>query len=152
MVDKGLRRRIAPSVPLTLELEDEGGEKFVRSFRVSFDVNAMALVQEETGYSMLNGEIWGHIDETTLSSMFRAALLTHQPEYGGLEGLQVIRSYMDASNAEKITVALNEAFLIQLPKERRDKLREAQKDAKAKGENPTPPATDTAPEKTAAAD
>jgi hypothetical protein len=136
----GLRRRIAPSVALSLELVDDNGDKFTRNFRLSFDLNAMTLVQEETGLSMLNGEIWNLINEKTLSVMFYAAILAQQPEYASKDGLAVIRSYMDASNAEKITEALNEAFLLQLPKERQDKIRAAQQAAKEKGENPTPPA------------
>jgi hypothetical protein len=136
-----LRRRIAPSAPLTLELADDNGDKFIRTFRLSFDFNAMVLVQELTGFSMLNGEIWNELNEKTLSAMFYAAALAQQPQYGEAGGLEVIRSYMDTTNTEPITNALNEAFLLQLPKERRERMEKAQKAAKEKGENPTPPAT-----------
>jgi hypothetical protein len=140
MKDTSLRRRIAPSVPLKLELVDDGGATFTRNFRLSFDVNAMTLVQEQTGLSMLNGEIWNDLNEKTLSIMFHAAVLGHQREYAAVDGLEVIRSYMDAANIEEITAALNEAFLLQLPPEKREKIRKAQAAAKEKGENPTPPA------------
>ena len=141
MKNDSLRRRIAPSVPLSLELVDDGGATFTRNFRLSFDLNAMTLVQEQTGLSMLNGEIWNDLNEKTLSIMLHAAVLAHNPEYAVVDGLEVIRSYMDTTNIEKITDALNEAFLLQLPTERQDKIRKAQAAAKEKGENPTPPAT-----------
>jgi hypothetical protein len=148
MKDTSLRRRIAPSVPLSLELVDDGGATFTRNFRLSFDLNAMTLVQEQTGLSMLNGEIWNDLNEKTLSVMLHAAVLAHNPEYDCSDGLGVIRSYMDTTNIEKITDALNEAFLLQLPGERQEKIRKAQAAAKEKGENPTPPATAPAPDQT----
>jgi len=135
-----LRRRIAPSVPLTLELTDDNGEKFTRSFHLSFDFNAMTLVQEQTRLSMLNGEIWNNLNEKTLSIMFYAAVLARHPEYAVEDGLEVIRSYMDTTNTDAITNALNDAFLLQLPPERREKIERAQKAAKEQGENPTRPA------------
>jgi hypothetical protein len=141
-----LRRRIAPSVPLTLELADDSGEKFSRSFLLAFDFNAMTLVLEQTGYSMLTGEIWNHVNEKTLSIMLHAAVLLRHPEYGTAEGLEVIRSYMDTNNTEAITNALNDAFLLQLPPERRKNVQAAQKRAAGQGGNPTPPATAPTPD------
>lgn len=145
MTVTGLRRRIAPSVALKLDLKDDSGENFTRNLRLSFDCNAMAMVQEETGWSMMSGQIWDHLDEKTLSIMLHAAVLALQPEYGVENGLEVLRSYMDFSNAEQIAEALNEAFLIQLPAEKADEIRKKQKAAREKGENPTQPATDPAP-------
>jgi hypothetical protein len=40
-----IKRRIAPSVPLKLDLEDDSGAKFSREFRLSFDLNAAARIQ-----------------------------------------------------------------------------------------------------------
>jgi hypothetical protein len=141
-----LRRRIAPSVPLTLELADDSGEKFTRSFLLAFDFNAMTSVLEQTGYSMLTGEIWNHVNEKTLSIMFHAAVLLRHPEYASDNGLEVIRSYMDTMNTEAITNALNDAFLLQLPPARRKKVEAAQKQALEQGENPTSPATAPTPD------
>jgi hypothetical protein len=143
MADAGLRRRIAPSVPLTLDLEDDSGAKFTRSFKLCFDFNAIALVEDESGYSLLDGEIWKHPTAKNLSIMFYAAALAQHPEYEG--HLDVIRSLMDAGNVEKITRALNEAFINSLPKEKQDVIRKAQSDAEAKGANPTPAPAETSP-------
>lgn len=135
-----LRRRVAPSVPLTLELEDDAGGKFTRSFRLAFDMNAAAEIEERTGLSLLDAGIWQHINEpVAFSVMFYAALLANHPEYRTVddegeasdEGLEVIRSYMQESNAEPITEALWKAYLIYLPREKRELMEKLRAKAEA---------------------
>lgn len=132
-----LRRRIMPYTSLTLNLEDANGDKFVRNFKLSWDFNAQALVEFRTKMSMLDGSIWTTNSPTVLSAMLQAAVLMHQPEYGGEVGLEVLRSYLDAGNIVEVSTALNEAFIASLPVEKQKKIRELQK---AKAEDPTLPA------------
>jgi hypothetical protein len=137
--ESALKRRIPPSVPLTLELQDHTGAKSSKSFMLCFDFNAIATVEEMTGLGMLNGEIWelfgrdeeekkGDVKQSkkhvrpkgsgakALGVMFWAGVLAHHPEYDSEEGLAVIRSYMDAGNAVQIAGALQRAFVASLPK------------------------------------
>lgn len=131
-----LRRRIAPSVPLKLDLEDDIGSKFTKNFRLSFDANAAAEVEERTGFNMLRGEIWTKLSFKALSIMFWAAVLANHPEYDTEdaagnrtdEGLRVIRSYMSIANTPQISEAVEGAFLASLPKDKRDVI-EAQRKA-----------------------
>lgn len=158
-VPSPLRRRIAPTVPLTLTLEVEGGEKWTRNFRLSFDFNATCRIEQMTGQSVLNGEVFRNPNATTLSIMLWATVCATHPEYDydpktdedeeTCAGLVAIRSYMDSSNVRAITVALSDAFLASLPEADRTRI----KTKVAGGESPdptAPPVTDAAG-KTAAA-
>lgn len=118
-----LRPRIAPSVPLTLTLEDEISGSFTRKFRLSFDAEAIARVESLTGVSFLNGDIWRQPSVPHLGVLFWAAVLANHPEYDSCEGLAVIVSYMDAGNMPEITLALFEAFIVMLPTEKQEIIR-----------------------------
>ena len=133
-----LRRRIIPAVPLTLELTNDDGSAFRQTFRLAFDFNAFALIEERTGLDMTGLLLWSKLSPSSLSVMFWAAVLAHQPEFSGDEGLGVIRSYMDAGNWEKITWALFEAYAKALPEAQKKALLEA-KNKMERGENPTQP-------------
>lgn len=152
---EALRKRITPSVPITLELEDDGGAKFTKSFHVSFDYNTVTTIEERTGLQMVSGKehesVWKNPTARVTSIMFWAAILNHHPEYASDEGLKIIRSYMDASNATKIAKAMNDAFVLTLSKEQQEHIRseekkeeekaEARKKAQEEGKpDPTPPA------------
>ena len=145
MVDKKtpLQRMIRPSVPVTLEFS--GGEKS-KTFRLSFDFNALARIEEQTGLDMLNVfGIWTKMSATVLSAMFWAAALAHHPEYDSPEGLVAMRSYLDHDNAERTVEALWQAYLLFLPEDKAAALRKARADALKKAqegetENPPPPA------------
>jgi hypothetical protein len=135
-VKGALRRRIVPSVPLALKLEDDSGASFTRDFRLSFDFNAFALINERTGYSVVDGSVWKHLDERVVGVMLWAAVLAHSPEYGDEEGLAVIRSYIDAGNAELVTESLFDAYAAGLPAEKKAALLEA-KNKLVHGQDPT---------------
>lgn len=131
-----LKKRIAPSVPLVLELEDDSGAKFKREFRLSFDFNASAIVEEKTGLNLLTAEVWtSGLSSRSLSVMLWAAILSNHPEYDTEdergrptdEGLEVIRSYMDVGNTDAIHQALWDAYFISLPKDKREALEEAKR-------------------------
>lgn len=144
-----LRRHIAPSVPLSLDLTDDAGGKLLRRFRLAFDFNAAAEIKTRIGLKLLDGSIWQHIDDPVVFSvMFYAAVLAHQPEYRTRddageptdEGLEVIRSYMQESNAEVITEALWQAYLAWLPKEKRELMERLRAKAEGKSADPLSPA------------
>ncbi len=152
-----LKKRIAPSVLLKLDLNDDLGSKFTRTFRLSFDANAAAEIEERTGLSMLSGEAWQKPSFKVMSIMFWAAVLANHPEYDtedekgnrSDEGLRVIRSYMDVGNALEISDALEKAYMLSLPPDRRA---EIEKSVKAKSSSPQPGAVEnppTTPEATA---
>lgn len=146
---EALRRRIVPAVVLQLDLADDSGAQFSRTFRLSWDFNAFALVQEKTGFDMTGLRAWANLNPATLSIMFWAAALACQPEYAGDEGLGVIRSYLDVSNEDLVGAKLFEAYAAALPAKQRQILL----DVKAKlerGEDPTqPPAVPELPAETA---
>jgi hypothetical protein len=131
-----LKRRIAPSVPLTLTLQSDGGESFTLEFRLTFDFNAAAIVEEKTGLNLLTAEVWtSGLSSRSLSVMFWAAVLAQHPEYDTVddagepseEGLEVIRSYMEVGNTDFIHEALWNAYFMSLPKEKREALERARK-------------------------
>lgn len=147
-----MRRRIAPSHQITLDLVDDDGSKFSRSFRLSFDMNVIVLIEEKTGLGLANGEIWDYLGEkmsrdpkkakreynaqpsiaVVVSTMLWAAVLPHHgDEYGTDEGLAVIRSYMDISNFSQIAIELEKAFVATIPKDRLEALKKAAPDGGA---------------------
>lgn len=150
-----LRKRMAKSVPLRLDLEDDmTGATFTRSFRLTFDFNAIAYCEEKSGLGFLTGEIWTKLTATNVSLMLYAAILANHPEYWTVdrhgnptpEGLEVLRSYLDAGNMAIVMRALNDAFMQSLPAEKRAELEAKQKAEESKGANPIPPAVAAIPE------
>lgn len=141
-----LRRRITPSVPFTLHVEDSDGSSFDQTFQLAFDLNAMAAFEEVTEINMLRNinKVLDSPSVSTLTALFWAALHVNHPEYAGHEGLSVVRSNITLGNAKAALKACVEAFLSQLPSEQVEKIRAAQKagaviDPLAQG----PPATTT---------
>lgn len=144
-----IRKRLAPSVPLTLEVGDEAGNKEVLSLRLSFDFNALALVEEFTGISLLSGKIFNQLNATNLSLLLWASMLQNHPEYTGIKGLEAIRTYMTLDNAKVVEAAVSEAFILCLPPEQREAIRKATEEAAAEaarklaaGEAPAAPSAD----------
>ncbi len=142
-----LRRRIAPSVPLTLELSDDNGTSFKREFRLCFDFNVCACIEEKIGVNVLDAKdfLSKLKSPKVISVCFWASLLPHHPDYDIDEGLPVIRSYMDESNLEQISNALWEAYLLYCPEKKREALKKLAEQGKSEIEaNPTPSPTTTA--------
>lgn len=134
-----IRKRLAPSVPLTLTVGDEAGNKEVLSLRLSFDFNALALVEERTGISLLSGKIFSLLNATNLSLLLWASMLQNHSEYAGEEGLEAIRSYMTLENAKTVEAAVSEAFILCLPPEQREAIRVAAEEAARKVAAGEPP-------------
>lgn len=134
---KALRRRIAPSFPLKLELLDDSGDTLIRNFRLSLDFNAACDIQARIGSSLLDGATWEDTRPITIATMLYAAILAHHPEYETTdgdgnptnEGIEVLRSYMDAGNCKDIQNALFEAFVATLKPERQAEIRLAREEA-----------------------
>jgi hypothetical protein len=133
-----LRRRIAPSVPLHLELEDQSGDKLIRNLRLSIDFNAACLVQARIGKSLIDGDTWDAISPESLSVIFYAALLANHPEYRTKdedgedtdEGLEVVRSFIDPGNCLQIQDACLDAFVMTLSPARQAKIAESRRKLK----------------------
>lgn len=142
---KALRKRITPSVPLSLTITNGDDSSFVVSFLLTFDFNAMALVEANTGLSMLTGEVFVNPNATKISILLWAAVQTNQPEYEGEEGLEAIRSFLTTDNVTEVLKAVDAAFLAALPKERAEELKaaaEAKRNGTAgKPADPTTPPT-----------
>jgi hypothetical protein len=126
-----LRRRIAPSFPLELLLENDGsGGKTRLEFRLCFDMNAAAAIQEKAGLLLTDVGIWKHVGEPiALGVMFWASLFANHPEYRSDEGLEIARSYLQENNAAQIVDVMWEAYLAFVPKEKREMLVERRKRA-----------------------
>lgn len=140
-MQQALKRRIVPSFPLALNLTDDDGTKQTLNFRLSFDYNAFALIQDRTGLEMATGDVWRNLRGSVLSVVFWAALLAHHQEYRGDEGLEVIRSYMDAGNTDQITEAILDAYIASLPEEKQAPIRELKE--RALHGDPTKPGPET---------
>jgi len=119
-----IKRRIAPSVPLTLMLESDGTSGLTKlDFRLCFDMNAAAAIQEQTRLLLTDTLIWKHIAEPiVLGAMFWAALLANHPEYRSVDGLEIARSYVQENNAQEIIEALWKAYLDFVPQDKRELL------------------------------
>lgn len=135
-----LRKRIVPSVPLVLELEDADGAKFIRSFSLSFGMRAIAEIEERTGLSVLRGEIWKKLNAKTIAVMFWAAALESHPEFdtGDDTGLQAIFSYLDVANIGMVGDKLWESFFASLPARRQEEILANAKRDGAQGDAPDP--------------
>ena len=120
-----LRRRITPFVPFSTMIEDADGGKFEVHFKLSFDFNALALIEEKTGLSALTGEVFSVPTARNTIVLLWAAIQENHPEYAGEEGLQVIGSLLSLGNAKEALQAVQAAFLASLPKDRADALKNA---------------------------
>jgi hypothetical protein len=148
-----LKRRIAPSTPLSLDLDREGSSGKLRlDFKLCFDMNAGAAIQEKTGLLLTDVGIWAHIGEPkAMGAIFWAALLANHPDYNSDEGLEVARSYIQESNAGEIVDALWAAYLAFLPAEKREFVLRLKADLEDKEKREKEPPLEQAPAETPAA-
>jgi hypothetical protein len=124
-----IRRRITPSIPFTMRVENADKSSFELDLRLSFDFNALALVEQKTGINMLTMEVFDSPSVTTMSALLWAAIQENHPEYEGDEGLSTVRSWLTLANTAEVFKALTDAFLATLPKEKADAVRENMKKA-----------------------
>lgn len=141
-----LKMRLAPSYPFTLEVEGTAGKELL-SFRLCYDFNALALIEEKTGWSLLTGAIFNHLNAGFTLTMFWAGVLAYHPEYSTDAGRQVLGSMITHRNAAVVSDAVSDAFIKSLPDDQQERIRvaaeNARKDAQAKaagkGEEPIAP-------------
>jgi hypothetical protein len=133
-------KRIAPSYGFMLKGEQMGGGKFEIAFRLCFDFATFKRIKEATGLELVsNPEAWSHLgDADCLPEMFWAAIIRHHPAYDNEDGLDAVRSYIDAENADSVGEAVIEAYLVTLPVKLGKTLRAAWEAAK-RGEHPADP-------------
>lgn len=109
-----VRKFVGKGVPFILAVETAEGSANL-SFRLLFDFNALALVEELTGYSLMTGAIFSHLNVTISSILFWAAIQAHNPEYSGPVGLEAVRSMLNLKNSSDAQAAVQEAFIQSLP-------------------------------------
>lgn len=135
-------RRVARCVPVTLEFD---GSK--HTFQLSFDFNTLARIEEKTKIRMMNiFSVWIDMSASVLGVMFWAAAAGNHPEFDSDQGLVAMRSYLDVANVDAVADALWGAYMLFLPKEKRERMQAARAEALEKveaGENPPTPATPT---------
>lgn len=138
MSSKKLVARLQKGVPFLLDVDHEGGKETL-SFRLVFDFNALALVEEKTGYSLLTGTIFVKPNVRKAVVLFWAAIQQHNPEYAGDEGLEVIGTLLSLKNVGKATDAVYEAYIQALPDDKAAIVRAALKGEELPGpkENPS---------------
>lgn len=144
MPDKSaLRRRITPSVPFTLHVEDADGSVFEQSYLLAYDLNAMVAFEEVTGKNLFRqlGDILGDPSIANVSALLWAALLLNNPEYGEPGGLQAVRSNLTFPQLKPALEACMKAFVSQLPKDAGDQIK---KNAEATQADPPVPEPATA--------
>ncbi|HZP31881.1 MAG TPA: hypothetical protein VFB23_00865 [Candidatus Acidoferrales bacterium] len=129
-MNEALKRRVVPSHFLRLDGSSELGVPSLQ-LRLSFDFNAIALIEERTGLFVIGGgdrSVWNHLNSArVLSVMLWATCLAHNPDLESDAGLEAIRSYMSPGNVQQISEALDEAFLISLPAARQAEIRATRK-------------------------
>lgn len=135
-----MRQRITPWVPFVLKWKDHDGTEQVQSFKLSYDMNAFGLVEQQLGISMLTdaGTIFDTPTAKNVSVLLWAAVQENQPEYEGEAGLRAIRSLLTVATVKTAVIACSEAYITQLTDEKQKLIREFQEAKKRGSEAPSP--------------
>jgi hypothetical protein len=114
-----IRERVSPSVPFTLEVEDNTG-KFSYSFRLAYNFRTLGLIEKHTGKSMLTeaNDVFANPTCNNVAILFWAALQINHPEWRGEDGLSAVHNNLTLLTAKKAKDACEEAFVKQLPEEK----------------------------------
>lgn len=144
MTKTPIRRRITPSFPYVLAWTDADGKETSSAFRLSYDFNAFAQVEQELPgvNTLLVGTLFAIPSATSTRVLFWAALQENHPEYAGKEGLSAVGSMLTLVNWRDANEACAEAYLLQLPEDVVKKLKAEQSKrlaADAEGKEPEPP-------------
>lgn len=135
------RRRVVPSYPYVLEIEDESG-KFTMAFKLCYTLSAFCLFEDVTKRNFLRemGEILDVPSVSLLTVLLWAgATNTKDPDY---ELLDALRENATLSSMPAMKEAIIHALLAQLPAEIRDRLQKIL-DGEKVPTDPTQPATET---------
>jgi hypothetical protein len=126
------RLRFAPKVPLNLLVMGFNGETSV-SFTLGFDFYAFSLVEEKTGYSLLNGAIFQRMTATNLAVLVWAGLQCyHEEDYAGDEGLTAVKAMLSSRNSIVATAAVQDAYIAQLSDDEQTRIKANVEKVKAK--------------------
>jgi hypothetical protein len=122
-----LRKRITPSVPFLLKVNDANGDKFEISFQIAYDFNALCLLEAKLGINVLRefGRLLDEPSASTIATIFWAGVQKNHPDYAGDEGLDAIGSNLTLESAKEAFVACIEALVSQLPEEQAARIRAA---------------------------
>lgn len=126
-----VRKRITPSVPFALQVQGEAGLEMI-GLRLNFDFNALCLVEEKTGFSLLSGTIFNHLSAVNVSVLLWAAVQANHVEYRGEEGLEDVRAMLTLRNADAVVEAVQECFIKNLPDDQQVRIRKAIEEAAKK--------------------
>ena len=138
---------LVSSVPLTLEV-DGGALKL--PLKLSWNMRTIMQVERKlrdlgdpVNILQALGAFFRDLDATRLAVGVWAAAQQDSPEYVGDEGLEIISSFLTPDNYGVAVVALKDAFLESLSKERRDAIKKAEKEELegAEPKDPTPART-----------
>jgi hypothetical protein len=122
-----IRKHLSPSAPLSLAFDNEKGDGVdVLQFNLAYDFNAFALIEGRTGLNVLKAELFKNINATNIRVLFWGALQLYHPEFEGDNGLEVAGSYINFENSKDIAQVLKKAFLLSLPKARREQIEAAE--------------------------
>ena len=139
-----IERKIYPSYPVTVDLEDDKQE----TFNLTFNFDAIIRVEQKTGLKLLDKSILAEMMSlTVLSAAFWGAVCENHPEYESDEGLRTLRSILnDPDNLAKVSEAIWESYILCLPKKLREalnRLREEHAKLEGDGADPTSPSKTT---------
>lgn len=142
-------RRLTPSVPFTFKGAD-GGDAAVR---LSYNLNAFIAIQEEIGTDNVFDQLerlFQRKNAKTVSLLLWAAMLEYQPDYAGKDGLAAVRSALPLWQLGEAHSACVDAFIEQLPPERKAEVlekaaAEAAAEAGKKNQDPFAPGPDETP-------
>jgi hypothetical protein len=119
MSQTAIKKRIAPSVPLDLEIEGADGSIISYKWKVRINYNVLADAQEVSKHNFMGGNgILDWVDDPSrIRALLWAALLPEQPELR--EEMLTIGEYLDGSNRSQVLEALFNAFSLYLHKDKR---------------------------------
>jgi len=127
MAESAIKRRLTPSVPLSLDVENGDGSTFRVDLRLAFNMNVLAAVRERCKVNLL-ADVFGWIDDPlAVKAVLWAACIPFQPEFDSDEGFEAIGEYMTLENRNDTIEALLKAYTYFVRKDKRDKFVESAK-------------------------
>ena len=120
---ESLKRRIVPSAPLCLEVENGDGTSFTVIAKVAIDFNVLSDAQERCGHNFLQGGLSWVDNAAQIRALLWASLLPYQPGYRDEE--LIVGEYMTLDNRLPIVEALLKAYGFFVRKDARKEFQES---------------------------
>lgn len=118
--DSALKRRMMPSVPLSLQVENGDGSSFTVDLKLAFNMNVLASVQEKCGQNLLSDVFSWMDDPKAVIAVLWGAALPYQPEFNSDEGFEAVGEYMTLENRNDTIEALLKAYAFFVRKDKRE--------------------------------